>query len=124
MTKILDVYFHEKIVGQLVQDDHGDMNFTYSNSWLEDVKAIRISCSLPLLKATFKRKGCHAFFGGILPEENQRKLIAKNLGISANNDFSMLEKIGGECAGALSFIPAGEKLHHNNSNYHELTVKA
>ena len=124
MAKILDVYFHEKIVGQLVQDDHGDMNFTYAASWLDDPDAIRISCSLPLQKDIFKRKNCRAFFGGLLPEENQRTLIAKNLGISANNDFSMLEKIGGECAGALSFIPAGDKLNPKNSNYHELTGAA
>ena len=124
MAKTLDVYFHEKIVGQLEQDDHGDMNFTYSARWLEDQNAIKISCSLPLQKNTFKRKECDGFFGGILPEEGQRKLIAKNLGISANNDFSMLEKIGGECAGALSFIPSGEKLNPKNGNYHELTGSA
>ena len=89
MTKILDVYFHEKIVGQLIQDNHGDMSFTYSTTWLKDKNAIRISCSLPLQVDTFMRKECRAFFGGILPEENQRKIIARNLGISANNDFSM-----------------------------------
>src|SRR5947207_11502063 len=98
MAKILDVYFHEKIAGQLEQDDHGDINFTYSASWLNDPSATKISHSLPLQEGTFKRKECRAFFGGILPEESQRKIIAKNLGISANNDFSMLEKIGGECA--------------------------
>ncbi|HEX4045728.1 MAG TPA: type II toxin-antitoxin system HipA family toxin [Gammaproteobacteria bacterium] len=122
MAKTLDVYFHEKMVGQLVQDNHGDMNFTYLSHWLADPDAISISCSLPLQKETFKRKNCQAFFGGILPEENQRKLIAKNLGISATNDFSMLEKIGGECAGALSFIPAGEKLNPKDNHYHELTT--
>ncbi len=25
MEKILDVYFHEKIIGQLIQDNHGEM---------------------------------------------------------------------------------------------------
>jgi len=123
MAKMLDVYFEEKIVGYLQQDDHSDMNFTYADNWLNDSAAIRISCSLPLQKNTFKKKECSAFFGGILPEEIQRKLIAKNLGISANNDFSMLEKIGGECAGALSFIPTGEKLNQKNKHYHALTDK-
>ena len=124
MTKILDVYFHEKMIGQLEQDDHGDMNFTYATTWLNDPNAMRISCSLPLREGTFKRKDCRAFFGGILPEENQRKIIAKNLGISANNDFSMLEKIGGECAGALSFFSEGEKLNLQDRKYHELTNTA
>jgi serine/threonine-protein kinase HipA len=117
MTKTLDVYFHEKIIGLLEQDVHGDMRFTYSANWLNDPNAVRISCSLPLQESPFKRKGCQAFFGGILPEDNQRKIIAKNLGISANNDFSMLEKIGGECAGALSFISQGKKLNPTNEAY-------
>ena len=124
MTKMLDVYFHEKIIGKLVQDNHGDMSFTYTADWLSAPNSIRISCSLPLQKEPFKRRSCQAFFGGMLPEENQRTLIAKNLGISANNDFSMLEKIGGECAGALSFIPAGEEFNLNKGEYHALTGSA
>jgi serine/threonine-protein kinase HipA len=124
MAKILDVYFHEKIIGQLEQDNHGDINFKYSANWLNDPNATRISCSLPLQETTFSRKYCRAFFENILPEENQRKIIAKNLGISANNDFSMLEKIGGECAGALSFMPAGEKLSSSTNEYHELIGSA
>jgi len=120
MAKVLDVYLHEKIIGKLVQDDYGDMNFTYSKEWVEDPHANAISCSLPLQLETFGRKKCGAFFEGILPEQDQRKIIAKNLGISAKNDFSMLEKIGGECAGALTFMPAGEKLNARENSYHEL----
>lgn len=123
MAKILDVYFHEKIIGTLKQDDDGQIEFSYLPSWLENPDAIAISCSLPLQKATFKRKECRAFFAGILPEENQRKLIAKNLGISANNDFAMLEQIGGECAGAITFVTSGNKLQLTNASYHELTDK-
>jgi serine/threonine-protein kinase HipA len=48
MVKILDVYFHEKIVGQLEQDKHGDLAFTYTASWLRDPAATKISHSLPL----------------------------------------------------------------------------
>lgn len=121
MAKMLDVYFYKKVVGQLIQDDDGDLCFSYLRTWLDDPAAVKISCSLPLQGEVFGRKACHAFFGGILPEENQRKIIAKNLGISANNDFSMLEKIGGECAGALSFIPSNEKLNLQDDSYHQLT---
>jgi serine/threonine-protein kinase HipA len=31
----------------------------------------------------------------------------------------MLEKIGGECAGALSFLPTGERPHPDKNNYYE-----
>ncbi len=124
MTKVLDVYFHEKIIGLLEQDNNGDMRFTYSSNWLNDPNAVKISCSLPLQENTFKRKECQAFFGGILPEDNQRKIIAKNLGISANNDFSMLDQIGGECAGALSFISHGMQLNSTNDAYLDLDETA
>ena len=33
----------------------------------------------------------------------------------------MLEQIGGECAGAVTFIPAGEKLPERNYSYRPLT---
>jgi HipA-like protein len=39
-------------------------------------------------------------FSGILPEETNRETIAKNLGITSKNDYSMLKEIGGECAGS------------------------
>lgn len=117
MAKILDVNFQEKNIGQLVQDDYGDISFTYSSNWLDDKDAFAISCSLPLQSEIFKRNKCRAYFEGILPEDAKRKIIAKNLGISENNDFSMLEKIGGECAGALTFIPAGSILSAQNYKY-------
>lgn len=121
MVKTLDVYFHDKTIGKLVQDNHGDTSFTYSKEWVEDPHAIAISCSLPLQVETFERKKCRAFFEGILPEQDQRKIIAKNLHISEKNDFSMLEKIGGECAGALSFMPSGMALNkEENNHYREL----
>ena len=112
MAKRLQVYLSSNIVGELVQTDHGQIVFTYSEMWLNHPDATQISCSLPLQHAPFKGKVCHAFFSGILPEADQRKLIARNLGISANNDFSMLERIGGDCAGALSFLPPGISYSH------------
>lgn len=123
MIKILDVYLHNTIIGQLEQDKHGQMSFTYAENWLVNPNATKISCSLPLRQESYSKKDCQAFFGGILPEESQRKIIAKNLGISANNDFSMLEKIGGECAGALTFIEHGATYLPEQASYENLSEK-
>jgi serine/threonine-protein kinase HipA len=35
-------------------------------------------------------------------------LLAQNLGLSANNDVALLDKLGGDCAGAVSFVPEGQ----------------
>lgn len=110
MSKTLDVYLNNFLVGSLIQDNHGSMIFGYSEKWLRDAFAIPLSQSLPLRKEIFKTKECRGFFAGILPEQNKRKDIARILGVSAQNDFSLLEKIGGECAGAITFVPEGESL--------------
>jgi serine/threonine-protein kinase HipA len=89
------------LAGQLIQDEHGQIAFHYDESWLNNAEAIPLSHSLPLKKERFNRNECRGFFAGVLPDESKREIIAKNLGISARNDFAMLEQIGGECAGAL-----------------------
>ncbi|HOW63885.1 MAG TPA: type II toxin-antitoxin system HipA family toxin [Candidatus Paceibacterota bacterium] len=121
MRRTLDVYLHRHLIGKLVQDDHGQMVFSYVESWLNDPAAIPLSQSLPLSKKRFDRNGCRGFFAGILPDENQREIIARNLGISARNDFAMLERIGGECAGAVTFIPEGMRLSEPDHAYRQLT---
>jgi serine/threonine-protein kinase HipA len=80
-----------------------------------------LSQSLPLRKERFPQNECRGYFGGILPEESKREIIARNLGISAGNDYAMLEQIGGECAGAVTFVPAGESLPESDYCYRALS---
>jgi serine/threonine-protein kinase HipA len=121
MARTLDIYLNKNLVGHLIQDDDGQMVFDYSKTWLEDTLAVPLSHSLPLRDESFSRKECRGFFAGILPEENKRKIIAGNLGISAQNDYALLERIGGECAGAVTFVPAGEPLPEQNYRYRRLS---
>ena len=103
----LIVYLNAERVGILEQDDSGLPQFTYDQSWLEKPGAMPLSRSLPRQGEVFIGKKARPFFAGILPEERPRKRIAEILGISATNDFAMLERIGGECAGAVSLLPEG-----------------
>ncbi|HWB85067.1 MAG TPA: type II toxin-antitoxin system HipA family toxin [Bryobacteraceae bacterium] len=121
MSRMLDVYLHTDLVGHLVQDDDGDMSFQYAESWVTAPRAIALSHSLPLRNERFRRKECRGYFGGILPEQTQRETIARNLGISARNDYAMLERIGGECAGAVTFLPQGTLLPEPQYGYRDLT---
>jgi serine/threonine-protein kinase HipA len=120
MSKSLDVYLDHSIVGQLAQNKSGQMLFTYHDNWLVNENAIPLSCSLSLRKQFFTQKECRGFFAGILPEEGNREIIARILGISARNDYAMLEQIGGECAGAVTFLPSGSTLPAPSYNYQSL----
>ncbi len=120
MARNLDVYFRSTRCGVLTQDDGGQLEFQYLESWLTHER-MPLSQSLPLRSSPFTKKECAGFFGGILPEQSQRDLIADNLGISKKNDFAMLELIGGECAGVLSFLTPDTPYPVNDDRYLTLT---
>jgi len=123
MSRTLEVYLHRHLIGKLVQTDHGQMVFDYVESWLTNPTAIPLSQSLPLTKKHFTRNDCRGFFAGVLPDESKREIIARNLGISARNDFAMLEGIGGECAGAVTFIAEGTSLPEPENAYRPLNAQ-
>jgi serine/threonine-protein kinase HipA len=100
----LIVHLHGKRVG-LLTDDGQRLVFRYDEAWLKDAGALPLSRQLPLQAELFEGQRVNVFFGGLLPEADSRDQIARNLGISANNDFAMLERIGGECAGAIALVP-------------------
>ena len=122
MARTLDVYLLRELVGHLIQDDGGQMAFDYAESWLQRPDATPLSHSLPLRRERFTRNECRGYFAGVLPEESKREIIARNLGISERNDYAMLERIGGECAGAVTFIPAGESLPALDDHYRALSA--
>jgi serine/threonine-protein kinase HipA len=103
----LIVYLNCETVGALEQNNNGMLEFRYGNEWLNRPDAMPLSRSLPLQSEPFKEKKARPFFAGILPDEGPRRKIASVLGISERNDFAMLERIGGECAGAVSLLPEG-----------------
>jgi len=108
MSNRLSVWWDGRIAGCLYLGPDGDTQFAYDPAWLADASAPALSFSLPKQAEPFNRRACQAFFGGILPEEGQRAAIARALGVSADNEFRLLEYLGGEIAGALTLLPEGE----------------
>ena len=88
--KSLVVHMHGKRVGVL-EDDAGQLVFRYDTDWLTQADAYALSKQLPLQTEAFDGQRAGIFFGGLLPEAEARDQVARNLGISANNDFAMLE---------------------------------
>lgn len=105
----LGVWLEDRQAGKLSIDRGGAMHFTYSGSWLSDPESPALSQAMPKTDAPFADRVCKAVFGGLLPEEGQRTAIARALGISPDNPFRLLEALGGDVAGALAFLPEGQK---------------
>jgi serine/threonine-protein kinase HipA len=105
---MLDVYWDAELAGRLMQNTAGVLSFSYDFSFLHSAPS-GISISMPLQEPVFEGDLVKAFFSGLLPEENVRIRLSKYLGVSDKNSFALLKAIGGECAGALSLYPAGER---------------
>ncbi len=108
MAKQLDVWLLDAHVGTLSQVD-GRMSFAYAPAWLAtNSQRVSLSQSLPLQSDPFDDRATRPFFEGLLPEGNVRKAIAQTLHVTRQNEFALLDGIGGECAGAITLLPQGQ----------------
>lgn len=99
---LLSVRLCEQPIGTL-RLHSGSMLFSYQEN------SRPLSLSMPVREESYKNKSCEAFFGGLLPEPVEtKKLIARLYGLRSNSSFSLLEKIGFDCAGAVSLNSPSE----------------
>jgi serine/threonine-protein kinase HipA len=103
MTRTLHVYWNNRIVGELTQDG-ARLSFRYGGSYLSLRAALPLSRHLPTRDVMFDDSATRAFFANLLPEGDIRRQVARQLGVSAENIFALLEGIGGDCAGAVSIL--------------------
>lgn len=122
MANVLNVYWHHDIVGQLHLDESRRFVFQYSSNWLKRENPIPVSLGLPLQAEAYNDDRARPFFANLLPESDLRRIIAKKLGLSEQNDFALLEAIGGECAGAISLLPI-DSVPDNHGSYRPLDDK-
>ena len=116
----LNVWNGRRLVGCLRRNSFGQIGFRYDPGWLAG-GGFAISQTLPLSAEEFTAEEgvAHRFFANLLPEGAFREHIARDLKIS-DTDFNLLRAIGGECAGALSFLPP-EREPSPEQNYHPVT---
>jgi len=121
LTNGLLVRIDDDVVGRLWLDAKKRFCFQYDKKWLEQSR-IPLSLSLPLRAAPYSDDESHPFFANLLPEEKIRAVIARNLGVSLNNDYGLLERIGGDCAGAVSLYPESGEQKPEPGSYRQLSL--
>ncbi len=109
MAHELEVWLFADRIGTLALVD-GRLNFCYAPGWMSHNDAVALSTSLPLQAEPFDDRKTRPFFAGLLPEGQMRRLIAQQFQVSGQNDFALLDHIGGECAGAVTFLEPGQTL--------------
>ena len=87
----------------------GAMSFTYTPDALGLGLGVPVlSVSLPTVNRPMRGTSVHAFFNGLLPEGDARRMIAHDFGIDPGDAFALLAALGRDCAGALVILPEGE----------------
>jgi len=110
----LEVWLFDRHIGSLSLM-HGRLSFAYAPDWLALPQAAPLSQSLPLQAELFDDHQTRPFFAGLLPEGQMRRLIAQQFQVSGQNDFALLDHIGGECAGAVTFLESGQDLPRSST---------
>ena len=108
--------FGQKI-GTLSEDRYTQLSFQYEPG----VKQA-LSVRLPVREEEYSHIYAYPFFENLTPEGRPLEIIANKFRISENNPFSILEKIGGDCAGAVALYD-GERPARSNEQLREISKK-
>lgn len=103
----LSVFLGSKKVGVLTKQTNGAIHFKYTENWIQE--GFPISLSLPLADRVFSGDKVSFYFDNLLPDNNLLlEAIAKKVHAESIQPFDLLNAIGRECVGALSFHQENE----------------
>lgn len=101
----LRVYQNDRLVGQLLKQPSGAIEFRYDSGWLDRSTAFPVSLSLPLREEPWRGEPVVAVFENLLPDSTAlRRRVAEKVGAAGSDAYSLLAAIGRDCVGALQFI--------------------
>ncbi len=102
----LNVYLNARLVGRLRRQASGAIDFQYDPGWLLWEHALPVSLSLPLREDRYTGDPVIAVFDNLLPDnEPIRRRMAERVHADGYDAYSLLAKVGRDCAGALQFLP-------------------
>jgi len=96
-NRTLNVYLYGEKIGVLHEDRFFHLSFQYDNGNVPP-----LSVNLPVRDEQYSHAYAFAFFENLIPEGNALKLLTIDR-TTGNKVFTILDKFGGDCAGAVSF---------------------
>lgn len=103
MTAIVPVWFDALHVADVSVSEEGALSFAYTEAWLATNGAFPLSVTLPLQKTNYPEEVISPWLANLLPEEEQLTVLTHSLGLDRADTLAVLNEIGGDTAGALSF---------------------
>jgi serine/threonine-protein kinase HipA len=114
MSRKLNVYLCGNKVGVLSENELLQLSFRYDND-----KAASLSVHLPVRTEEYPHVHVYPFFENLTPEGEAFQILTKDH-VSGNKTFSILDRFGGDCAGAVAFYEAAPDTG-KKENMHEIS---
>lgn len=118
MSQAVPVWFDALHVGDVTVAEDGALGFAYTSAWLATQGAFPLSLTLPLRQTPHPSEVISPWLANLLPEEEQLSILTRSLGLDRADTLAILNEIGGDTAGALSF---GAPSEHAAWTYTTLT---
>ena len=105
-TPALSVWLGGRVVAVLSRH-RGDLSLEYLSEEVSQVGtgSIVLSVSMPVRSKPYVRDAVQFWLEGLLPEGEARTTLEAMHDVRRGDTFGLLEAIGRECAGAVSFLP-------------------
>lgn len=92
-----------------VHRDGSKLRFVYNDQWRSSEPGMPLSLSMPLVEKRHPHRLIGNWMGNLLPDNyTTLKKIGEEHGVSPNNPYAMLWKIGLDCPGAVQFVVSEE----------------
>ena len=101
-TETLNVFYEESVVGTVSVYANSGLGFSYEPAWISADDSFPLSVTLPLKEGEFPSEVIGPWLDNLLPEGGQRKRVAEAIDVSESDFLTILKKIGGDTAGAIS----------------------
>jgi len=113
----LDVYLYGELIGTVFPAGVNDYRLAYAPERITGFGpgAAILSNSLPASGEPYSANATRTFVEGLLPSGMRRQKLARELGIEPDDGYALIAEIGRDCAGGVSFLPAGEGAPRNGA---------
>lgn len=97
------VFYETLLVGEIQAHPDGTLSFTYAEAWRSSTSAFPISVLAPLRAAGMPPSVFTPWLTNLLPEGHALTMIGRTAGVSPGDVLGILDRVGRDTAGALSF---------------------
>ncbi len=108
MADQLAIWLYGDRVATVSREANNRLRLRYTPDALEkyELGTPLLSIALPLTDVPYPNAKTRSFIDGLLPEGDQRRAVAEQLDLNANDTFGLIRALGLDCAGAIVVQPA------------------